>query len=367
MRNSIPRILHISSPLSWRGGEQQIAYLQEELAKQEVFQIIICPIGSVMESYCKENNIHYVSVKKRSSIDLGFAKALKKICVSEKINLMHAHDSHAHTFSVLSKVFYNNPANTILSRRVDFPVKKSWFSHFKYNHASVKKIICVSQAIKQIMLPAIADKTKLTVVHSGIDFNKFSAEKTNRLRTEFNLDPSLPLIANVGALAQQKDYFTFIDTMVLLLKNNVKANFLGIGEGAQRAEILAYAKEKKVSEYLTLTGFRTDVAQIFSELDILLFSSETEGLGTTILDAFATKVPVVATNAGGIPELVKHLKTGYLGAVKNPESLADGVQLFLNEPKIKSHVVKNAAQFVQGFNKAETATKTLAIYKAVLA
>lgn len=366
MNTSEPRILHISSPLSWRGGEQQIAYLQAELAVKGIFQIIVCPLDSVMESYCKEHNIRYVSVKKRSSVDLGFAKAVKQICVDENINLMHAHDSHAHTFGVLSKVFYNNPANTILSRRVDFSVKKSWFSTFKYNHTSIKKIVCVSDAIKQIMLPAIADKSKLTVVHSGIDFAKFSTKKTSRLRTEYSLDPTLPIIANVGALAQQKDYFTFIDTAVILKQKGIKANFLGIGEGAQRAQIVAYAKDKGVADNFTLTGFRKDIAALFSEIDILLFSSETEGLGTTILDAFATKVPVVATDAGGIPELVKHLETGYLGKVKNPESLAEGVALLLNKPETKTQWVENAYRFVQNFSKAETAAKTLAIYREVL-
>jgi glycosyltransferase involved in cell wall biosynthesis len=361
-----PRILHISTPISWRGGEQQIAYLQAELQKQGLYQLIICPIGSEMEQYCKKENIEHLAIRKGSGLDLTFAAKLKKVCKQHSIDLMHAHDAHAHTFSVLSKVLFGNPVPIILARRVDFPVKKSWFSRFKYNHPGIKRIICVSHAIKDILSPSIKDQTKIEVVHSGIDLEKFKADKSKVLRNAFKVPEDVPIIANVGALAQQKDYFTFVDTMELLTQKGIKACFMGIGDGAQKAEILAYAKQKGLAGQLILTGFRKDLASIFNEIDILLFSSETEGLGTTILDAFAAKVAVVSTNAGGIPELVKHLETGYLGEVKNPGSLASGVELFLDNPEKCATIVAQASQFVKQFDKAQTALKTLDIYRATL-
>ena len=74
-----------------------------------------------------------------------------------------------------------------------------------------------------------------------------------------------------------------------------------------------------------MTGFRKDIPKILPELDIFLFSSKTEGLGTSLLDAFACQVPVVATNAGGVPELIIHEKTGLLSPTKDPQSLAKNV------------------------------------------
>ena len=81
---------------------------------------------------------------------------------------------------------------------------------------------------------------------------------------------------------------------------------------------------------ILLTGFRTDIFEVFPELDILLFTSKEEGLGTTVLDAFACEVPVVATAGGGIPEMVIHQKTGWLAAIGYAEQLAEGVEQILD-------------------------------------
>lgn len=362
-----PRIMHIISPLSWRGGEQQAVYLYEELHKMGVHQVFVCPSGSITETYCKKNGFNYRALKKRSPIDFIFAKNMRKICVEENINLMHPHDSHAHTFTILSKVFYNNPANIILERRVDFPISQNWFSRFKYNHASIKKILCVSNAIVDVMRPDIKNPAKMQVIYEGIDLNKFDAGAQGILRAEYNIPQERPIIANVAALAQQKDYFTFIDTVELLLKEGVDACFMGIGDGPQKAEIFAYAEKKGLKDKIVFTGFRTDIPKVLPEIDILLFSSETEGLGTTILDAYAAGVPIVTTNAGGIPELIKHRETAYLAEVKNPQSLASGVLAVLNEAGLAQQFRENGKQHVQQFSNTETARKTLEVYKTVLA
>lgn len=94
--SELPRIAHLVSPLSWRGGEQQAVNLYEELDKLGVYQIFICPKGSVSESYCREHNLRYYAFKKRLSLDLKFASQLSRVCKKEGIDFLHPHDSGAH-------------------------------------------------------------------------------------------------------------------------------------------------------------------------------------------------------------------------------------------------------------------------------
>ncbi len=359
--------MHVVSPFSWRGGEQQVVFLYEELQKLGVFQLLVCPKGSATEKYCRKHNFNYQALKKRAGIDFIFARQMHQLCVKERINLLHPHDSHAHTFSVLSKVIFKNPADIILQRRVDFPVSKSWFSRFKYNHPSIKRILCVSQAIADVMRPDINQPEKITVVHDGIDLHKFDKGNTGILRNEYGIPPELPIVGNVAALVQQKDYFTFLDTAALLAEKGLKARFVCIGEGTQKDTLIAYAEEKKIADKVIFTGFRTDIDRVLPEFDVLLFSSEMEGLGTTILDAYAAGVPVVSTNAGGIPEVILHKQTGYLGEVKNPGSLAKGVQAILSDKTLAERLKKEGKAFVQNFSTRQTALKTLAVYREVLA
>ncbi|MEM1122039.1 MAG: glycosyltransferase, partial [Bacteroidota bacterium] len=137
------KILQFSSAKTWRGGEQQIAYLQEELTTLGVEQWIFCVQNSTLANYCSSNNIPHFTYKKRFSTNPLIALQLKKLVARLNIDLVHLHDSHSHTFGFMSTLF-GNKTRFVLSRRVDFPVRKSWFSYQKYNHPSIKKIISVS-------------------------------------------------------------------------------------------------------------------------------------------------------------------------------------------------------------------------------
>lgn len=362
-----PKIAHIISPKSWRGGEQQAVNVYEELDKLGIYQIFVCPKGSITEQYCKDHGFNYYAFPKRLALDLGFAKNLSRVCRKEGIDILHPHDSGAHTLSILSIDIFRNPCDVLLQRRVDFPVSKSLFSRYKYNHPRIKKILCVSNAIKEILKPDIKRQELLQVVYEGIDPSKFVLPAGDTLRKEFSIPASSPIIANVAALAPQKDYFTFIDTVKILVNDGLEATFMAFGNGPQEAEIMAYAKETGMDKYIYFAGFRTDIPQILPEIDLLLFSSETEGLGTTILDCYAAEVPIVSTNAGGIPELIIHKKTGYLGKVKDAESLASGVKLAIQNPEERMAWVNGGKERLKLFTRDITAKNTLAAYQEIIA
>ncbi|HPE85993.1 MAG TPA: glycosyltransferase family 4 protein [Bacteroidales bacterium] len=360
-------IIHVSTKQSWRGGEQQIAYLIDELRDAVVEQVVLTPANSKLSDFCQEHGIRKTHFYKWTGINFHAAHVLKKICKRYSQPIIHAHDSHAHTFAYLSSLFFGNKAPIIVSRRVDFPVHRNLFSKWKYNAPQIRKIICVSEKIKEITAPSIHNKTLLTVVYSGIDISRFSAPKTqNILKKYFQIPEHHLIIGNIAALAPHKDYFTFVDTAELILKQYQDVTFLIIGQGPMKQRIAEYIFDKKLQNSIYFTGYRTDIPEILPELDIFLMTSETEGLGTSLLDAFASEVPVVATRAGGIPEIVKHNYTGLLADVKDPVQLAEYVLTLIRDPELKSALVKNAKQEMRTFTKQQTARKTLEIYQQVI-
>lgn len=361
------KILHLSSENTWRGGEQQIAYLLEELQKEGLQPIVACKTGSAFEAYVKSKEWRCFSLPFKNSMDLGSAWGIRQLCKMYDIDIVHLHSSKAHSIAILSAVV-GNFSKFVLSRRVDFPLKNNLLSNWKYNHASIQKIICVSDKIKQIVEEGVRDKDKCITIHSGIDLRKFNSDvRQDYFRNLYKIPNTSPIIGNTSALADQKDYFTFIDTAEILLKQNSELRFLIIGDGPLREEIRDYVVSKKLQEHIIFTGFITNLSQTLPELDVFLITSKTEGLGTSILDAFASKVPVVATNAGGIPELVIHEKTGLIAPVKDHEKLAENVNRVLNEPDLRERLITNAYDFVQGFSKEKTAERTLTVYREILA
>lgn len=225
------KVLHVSSEKTWRGGEQQIAYLLEELVKNQVSIYVACRQGSAFEKYCQNQSLAYLALPFSGEFDVFTARQIKKFCRQQKINLVHVHSAHSHAISVWADLLGNH-LPIVLSRRVDFPVKNNWLSRYKYNYPAIQKIICVSDKIKEVMAPALKQPEKLVTIHSGIDTNRFEESYRNgKLHEELNLPLSTFLIGNVSAIAPHKDYFTFVDTAAQLLNQDLDAKFLIIGEG----------------------------------------------------------------------------------------------------------------------------------------
>jgi glycosyltransferase involved in cell wall biosynthesis len=359
-------VLHISSESSWRGGEQQIIYLVEESRKLGVDAIVACKAGSEVEKYCQANGLPHESLRFSSAYDVLTAFRIKAICKKLKIDLIQTHTSKSHTMAVISGLL-GLSVPQIMTRRVDFPVKDNWFSRFKYNYSKIVRIICISDTILRITETDISDKSKLVSIHSGIDMNRFKEFKeSDWLRESYQKDKSMHIIGNTSAISDQKDYYTFVNVAERILKVRQDIHFFIVGDGPDRKNIEGYVKSKGLTNKITLTGFKKNIREILPSFDIFLFTSKTEGLGTSVLDAMAAGVPIVTTNAGGVSEMIQHEINGLMYPVKDEEGLTEGVLKFMNDHALANTLSSKASETVRDFSKEKTASRTLALYKEVL-
>lgn len=357
----------MSTPRTWRGGERQVFSLIQELEKQSLSQWLICPVNSVLAQRLEETDFDrtHQHPKKRGGIDPFFALNLKKLCVEKEIDIVHCHDSHAHTAAILAVVIYRLKVKIVVSRRVDFPISSSMVSQFKYNHRFVQAIICVSDAIKEIVKSGVPQKsTKVHTVHSGVNPEKYENLEEVDLRREFQIRPDKQVIVNVAALADHKDYPTFLKTISKLKNRDLYAVIFGDGELKTELEELAGLLE--ISHKVKFAGFRTDVLPFLAKADCFLFPSKMEGLGTAVLDAFGCGVPVVTTRAGGITEMVEHEQNGLLADVGDYETLASHVEQVLDNQELRKRLTKNAKYTLSEFSVQHTASGTLKIYRNIL-
>jgi glycosyltransferase involved in cell wall biosynthesis len=124
--------------------------------------------------------------------------------------------------------------------------------------------------------------------------------------------------------------------------------------------------EKKLTDKFHFLGFRPDVPTLIADFDIFLFTSKTEGLGTSILDAFAAGIPTVATNAGGIPEIIVNNKTGLLCPVKDPKKLAQAVENLLSNELLAEKLVAGAKEKLAVFSLESLGNRTYEQYMLAL-
>jgi glycosyltransferase involved in cell wall biosynthesis len=362
------RVIQMSSEATWRGGEQQIAYLIDELKIQGIESIALVKKNSSFEEHCRKKGIPYYASSFQNSIDFFTVFKLCWIARKEKASIVHIHSSKSHSLAVLATLFGLN-VPLVLSRRVDFKLSNSIFSDWKYNHPQIKKTICVSNAIANILKPHLRDHDKCITIYDGVDIIKFKqlrAGSINILREEFKIDKNQFLIGNTSALVGHKDYYTFIDTIEKLLKKNLPVTAFIIGKGPLEKDLKQYVIQKGVESNIIFTGFKDNVTALLPCLDLFLFTSNEEGLGSSVLDAFTAKVPVVATAAGGIPEIVKHEQTGLLAPPKDSTTLAAFVERIMHDEKLREYLKEEAYLSALTFSKEETATKTRLVYKEVI-
>jgi glycosyltransferase involved in cell wall biosynthesis len=361
------RILHISSEAGWRGGEQQLAYLLGDLIDRDVKCVLAVKKGSALERFAHERKISCYALGLSHSFDLKSALNVHHICRTERIDLVHLHSSKAQSIGVLS-TFYGNRVPMVLSRRVAFLPGGNFLTKWKYNHKQIKRILCVSNRITQIMQRYVADPSRCHTVYSGIDLRKFDHIKPDRsfLIQDFGLDPSREIITAVGAVDKSKDHLTFIKTIEKLVGDGRPVQGLIVGDGPLAATLKAYVEQQQLGAYVKFAGYRKDVGKILLSSDIFLMTSREEGLGTSLLDAFLARVPVVATDAGGIPEIVIHERTGMLDPIADSDKLAAAIARLLDDTVLRKSIVRQAYEFVQEFSKDKTTANTLKVYKEVL-
>jgi len=344
-------ILNITTVTEWRGGDAQM-YTGFKLLEEykDLNQIILCPENSILSKKCIQDNSKYYTYSKTSKI-FSLIKPIIKICRKEKIDLIHVHDSNALTATLLASIFLPSKTKIVLSRKRNNKIKDKFLNRYKYSHPKITKIISVSKAVEAIFDTIIKDKSRLVTIYDAIDVTFFSKNKSKGLiHQEFSLPKETLIIGNVAALTAQKDIFTFVDTAREIMNKkteDLSLKFVVIGDGDQRPELEKYIASKNMENDIIFMGFRNNIQELLPEFDIFLLTSITEGLPLTIYEAFATKIPVVATNAGGIAEVIENGQTGFVTNLKDTESLSKGVLKILNDAELAEHIKNNAFKLVK--------------------
>jgi glycosyltransferase involved in cell wall biosynthesis len=355
--------LHIDSAITWRGGQQQVLYLAEKL--KDYTSIIACPPQSPLASKAKAIGLRVLPVQMHGEWDLFAVYELRKIIRNNSIKIVHLHSPHAQALGLLAAKSVGN-CKVVLSRRVDFPIRKNILSRLKY--LNVDRVIAISERVKKVLVADGLPEEKIDVVYSGVDIERFQNVTGDCFISELGPDKDKIRIGNIAALAWHKDHRTLIQSARIVVDEFPGAIFLIVGEGPLRTEIEILIKKLNLEEKVKLLGFRQDIPEILCVLHLFVLSSSWEGLGTSLLDAFASRVPVVATNVGGIPEIVKDGVNGILVPPGNPDALARAIISILNNRNLGSRMAEEAFRLVkEKFSVERMAEETKKIYDRLLA
>ncbi len=199
------------------------------------------------------------------------------------------------------------------------------------------KIINLSKIeIERFLEHGIGTKQQLKHIYNGIDIKYYERTTASNLkkREEFSLSKDDFVCATVGRLVPVKGHTYLIKAIQKVVNVIPKAKFLFVGDGELKSELSEEIKSLGLQENIFLLGARRDIATILSSVDIFLLPSINEGFGMVLIEAMAAKKPVIATNVGGIPEIVIDGKTGILVPPKNTEGFSSAIIKLYNNPEL---------------------------------
>lgn len=358
-------VLHVDTEKSWRGGQQQAVYLFEAMNQLGYNTSLVCPPKSAIERYCQDKALPYMPIKMCGEIDFVAGFRIARICRKNNFNILHLHSSHALSIGLWAKLFYSK-LKLIAVRRVDFHIKKNWFSQIKYKNRLVDKIICISHGVEQVLLADGIPKQKLVTIHSGIDINKFAAVvPPENFRQKLGVPENNILVGTIAAMANHKDYPNLIKAAKIVIEHNDNVTFCAVGEGPEQDNILKLVSKLSLQNRFIFTGFREDVGNFLKTFDIFVLASKREGMGTSILDAQSVGLPVIACETGGIPEIICHGKNGMLVPPKNEVRLAEAIQLLVQDRQLRRILGQNALKSVKNFDVRLSVEKNIRLYEEI--
>jgi glycosyltransferase involved in cell wall biosynthesis len=358
-------IVHLHTELGWRGGENQLFQLALGLKNAQIPQIIVCQSKSELESKAQDMGIQTHSMKMRGEIDLFFIREFKTWISQFQNPIVHTHSAHAHTLAFLAHKM-GGKFKLIVSRRVDFRLSKNPLSIWKYRSSDVSYFLCVSRKISSILIMDGVDPEKVITVHSGIPIQKFSnLPNPDSLRKELGISNDTIVIGNIAALVNHKDQATMLRA-ISEIDTSTPFVFLIAGEGKLEFKLKTLAETLGIESKVKFLGFRNDIPTLLSLFHIFTLTSEEEGLGTSILDAMASGLPIIATNAGGISEMVVNDKGGFLSPIKDHKSLAIQFKTLIeSKDKRKEFGIFNRKE-VHRFSIENTISKTIQVYYSLI-
>jgi glycosyltransferase involved in cell wall biosynthesis len=359
---------HVNTESGWRGGEQQMAYLMAGLARRGHRVVAVVQQDGAAYPRLAAAGFDVHALRMRGEADPVALLALARRMGTARPDVVHLHTSHAHTLGALAARLANHPV-VIVSRRVDFSIYRHSFlglNGIKYR-TGIDRIVCVSDAVRDVLVRDGLDPARLRVVRSAIDPDRVRTAAPIDVRARLRLPRDARIVLAVGDLVGHKGHRHLVEALPSLVAAVHGVHVVIAGEGPLRADLEAQAKALWLQGSLHMPGRIDDLPGWFSSAEVLCMPSVEEGLGTSVLDGMAAGLPVVASRAGGIPEMVRDGIEGLLVPPGDPRALSAALARLLGDADLRRKMSDAARRRVdEAFHVDRMVEETLAVYREAI-
>ena len=354
------RVLHVISDSNWGGAGTYLITLLSHLEPSQIEPLVGCPRGSQLVAPLRELGIDtFLYGRGERSFHLADVRYMDGLLKRLSPDLVH---THASLSARIAARWHNLP--TIYTKHGLGGDPRSPVTGWGHRLLPAG-VIAVSEAVAEALRGAGVRAADVTVIHNGVDADQVRKRSKEPSQGASQIDQSVgPRFAYVGRLSAEKGPDLLVQAARHVVQSYPKARFFLFGEGPMREELTRMIVEAGLQTHVTLFGFVSNLPALLARCHLLTVPSRSEGLPLAVLEAMALALPVVATNVGGLGELVVHEVTGRLVPPEDPLALAAAMVSSWNDEQWRRQAGRHGRQRVEeSFSARAMAQRTLAFYQ----
>lgn len=364
------RILHIQETVGFGGVERRKLSLARHLPKDKFQQKFICThtVGEVADKIRKEgfeltaigdlkHPFHWTQHKKVQNIIRDFQP-----------HIVHGSVFEGMTMAAINGYLTQVPI--ILLEETSDPKNRSYkASKFLYLLSLlVDKVIAVSPDVAKYLSKQVrVSPKKIVTILNGVEPPRlFSNQEKEVLREKYQIPQDAWVIGSVGRMwdDEHKRFSDLIHAFAQFAEQNSHARLLLVGDGPVKSEYENLVETLNLTDKVIFTGFQDDTSIFYALMDTFVLSSAREAFGLVVAEAMLAKVPVVATQVGGVPAIIDHEQHGILIPPKAPQSILQAIHQIYDHPSQRQQLVENAYQkAIEQFSSQAYVNRVLQLYK----
>ncbi len=329
------------------GAELQIYLLAKFLNKEKFRVTLACSNFKQLDNWSKKfesEGIEIIRLNVKGKHDIKHLSELKKIIKEKEIDLLHVHvwNPASCRYAFLAATKTKTPIITTEHDPFKLSTIKNLFK--KYTLNKISKIITISENNKKLLEELYPKhKNKIVMIHNGIDTTwwksqliRFTAKDRKKIKEEvFFAKENTLIITSIAELHERKGQKYLIEAIPNLIEEYSNIKIVFIGEGKERKNLEKLVKKLKIEKHVTFTGRQKDIPQLLKASDIFVLPSKREAFGLVNLEAMLIPLAIIASNVGGIPEIVKNGETGILVQPKNSDALSKAIKKLIASPELR--------------------------------
>lgn len=340
------RVLWLTDSLALGGAERLTSAFASGLDPERVdlrVAFLKSLAGNPLEDDLRRQGVPVTGIHARNLRDVRAFRRLVRLLREEEIQVIHAHLAYASIWGSLAGAFAGIP--TISTFHVAPPEDPAWSREgirrslrVRCSNKFCRRLVTVSRAVAESWIRKGLDPEKVEVIHNGIPPEDYSDDENhatrNRCRETLGISPDTPVILTVSVLREGKGLPDLLAAFGRRIASGAPGILVVAGEGPLRESLEARARELGLGEIVRFLGYRRDVPALLAAADVFVLPSHRDAFPTAILEAMAAGLPVIATRAGGIPEIVEDDLSGLLVPPGSPRDLAEALGRVLGDPAL---------------------------------